>query len=382
MATLSQASRQWASRPDDERFLTLYDLADHCEGQRAHSKEAIVSTRKIEARPVEGDAFGLVVVGPGGHAVAPTHWAFGQLAQRAGVRSRDDARMVSAAEYLRALPGPLAADCLNYGLKAREVEDVGVLLRQNGEGPMLTAVTGRGYGRVWNAQIARALANRFGDGRTGEFRVPGEFGKDVEITKRNTTLYASDRDLFVFLADERNRIEVPNRRNGQAGSLARGFFVWNSEVGSATFGVKTFLFDYVCCNRIVWGVADDSIEEFTIRHTKSAPDKWIEQVYPAIEAYANASAKGVSSAIEAARSKRLSGGLANEGAVEEFLAKRFGSRATAVKIEQAHEADEGRPIETLWDAVVGATAYARTIPYQDARVEFESKAGALLDLAA
>jgi hypothetical protein len=42
--------------------------------------------------------------------------------------------------------------------------------------------------------------------------------------------------------------------------------------------------------------------------------------------------------------------------------------------------DEGRPIETVWDAVTGATAYARSIPWQSDRVEFETQAGGLLDL--
>ena len=61
--------------------------------------------------------------------------------------------------------------------------------------------------------------------------MPGEFGERVTVKKENTTLYASDRDMFVFLADEENRIEIPGRRAGRSGSFARGFFVWNSEVG-------------------------------------------------------------------------------------------------------------------------------------------------------
>ena len=44
--------------------------------------------------------------------------------------------------------------------------------------------------------------------------------------------------------------------------------------------------------------------------------------------------------------------------------------------------DEGRPIETLWDVVTGATAYARSIPYTADRVEFEAEAGKVLDLVA
>ena len=50
--------------------------------------------------------------------------------------------------------------------------------------------------------------------------VPGEFGGRVTVTKDNTTLYASDRDMFVFLADEENRIELPNRD----GRLKPGLF--------------------------------------------------------------------------------------------------------------------------------------------------------------
>jgi len=37
----------------------------------------------------------------------------------------------------------------------------------------------------------------------------------VGITRDNTTIYASDRDLFVFLADEEHRIEIGDRRNGE-----------------------------------------------------------------------------------------------------------------------------------------------------------------------
>ena len=45
----------------------------------------------------------------------------------------------------------------------------------------------------------------------------------------------------------------------------------------------------------------------------------------------------------------------------------------------AHVAEEGRPIETVWDVVTGATAYAKSIPWTAERVEFETVAGDLLD---
>jgi hypothetical protein len=47
-----------------------------------------------------------------------------------------------------------------------------------------------------------------------------------------------------------------------------------------------------------------------------------------------------------------------------------------------HIEEEGRPVETVWDAAQAITAIARDIPHQDARIEIERKAGALLDKVA
>lgn len=362
---IMHASRQWASRPADERFTSLIALRDHCANVRRTSSAKVLSTREISAAPVAGDSKGLCLVGPGGNAVNVSHWSFGQLCQRAD----------APASYLRELPAELAADNINYGLRKSDVAEVGVLLSRDTTGPSVTAraITGPNYGRVWNADIASALVERFGDGVSGQFRVPGIFGKALtQVTKDNTTLYASDRDMFVFLADEANRIEIPNRRDGQSGSLARGFFVSNSEVGAGCLQVSTFLFDYVCANRIVWGASE--YECVSIRHTKGAPDRWMEEIAPAIRAYAASSQASVVRAIADARAKRVDD-------VDAFLLNRF-TKSQANAIKAAHLADEGRPIETLWDVTTGVTAYAREIEYQDERVTLERKGGDVLKLAA
>lgn len=364
MSTLMQASNQWAKRPEDERFTNLLLLNEFCNKTRDNSRSAVVSSRRLEAAPLADDTShkSLVVIGPGGTPVAPTHWAFGQLATRAG----------APASYLREIPAPLAADCINYGLKhSRSIEDLGVLLYKNGGAPELRAVTGPQYGRVWNATITQALVDRFGDGLTGDFKVPGEFGKDVTVTKANTTLYASDRDMFVFLADEKRRIEVPNRRGGKSGSLSRGFFVWNSEVGKTSYGIGMFLFDYVCCNRIVWGA--EGYTEIRGRHTVSAPERWIEDIAPAIVSYAEASADPIQHMIESAMKKKVND-------VDGFLLQRF-TRGQVSAITSVHLAEEARPIETLWDVSTAVTAYARGLPNQDTRIELEREAGRVLNLA-
>jgi hypothetical protein len=359
---LQDANKQWASRPAEERFTSLDTMQDHFDVLRDHSRSAVVSSRAVFARPTT-DNQGLLIAGPSGAEYTPTHHAFGQLATLAG----------APAGYLRNLPAPMAVDCINYGLHVdRDIEDVGLLLTRNGGAPVIRAATGPRYGRVWNSDVIRALRDRFGDGITGNFRVPGEFGQRVDVTQANTTLYASDQDCFVFLADEENRIAVHNRRDGQTGTLARGFFVSNSEVGAGSLKIRTFLFDYVCSNRIVWGA--DNVQDLSIRHTASAPDRFIEQVQPALLEYAQSSAAGIESTLKNAQALKID-------RVQEFLAKRFGPRVAA-KIEAAHVLDEGRPIETIWDAVTGATAYARGIEYTAARVDFEAQAGDLLKLAA
>lgn len=357
------ASEQWAKRPNDQRFTSLDELVAFTANQREISRQSTISTRDLIVAPVEDDESrkSLVVVDRNSNVAVPTNWSFQQIAGRAG----------APAGYLRTLPADIAADAINWGLLKRDVEEVKTLTRTNGGPSELAAFTGPNYGRIWNADIARALRERFGNGVDGDFTVPGEFGKALEsVTKANTTIYGSDRDMFVFLADETNRIELPGRRNGQRGSLARGFFVWNSEVGSETFGIATFLFDYVCCNRIVWGAK--GYEEIKFRHTSGAPHRFVEEATPALIAYAQKSETGIIDAIENARSKRL-----DADKVDDFLNARF-TRSQAKAIKLIHEAEEEKPIENLWDVAVGATAYARGIEFQDERVKIERIAGSVI----
>lgn len=362
MAEIMKLHHQWATRPADERYTNIPDMVRLFEGMDKVTVARVSNTREIEVRPIDGDSKGLVLVGKAGVPAAPTHWAFGQLAQRAG----------APASYMRDLPSPIAADCLNWGLRSRNVEEVGLLLRQVDGGLTLDAATSASYGRVTNSAVTRAILNVYGDGVTGRFRVPGIRGKKLEgVTKENTTLFASAQDMFLMLCDEENRIEIKDRRDGQPGSLARGFIVWNSEVGAQTLGIQTFYFDFVCANRIIWGA--EGVQTVRVRHTSGAPMRWIEEVSPAIAKYADGSAKDVVAAINEVRKARLG----DEAQVQEFLLKRF-TKAQARAISETHMLEEHRPIETLWDAAVGVTAYAKTIQWQDERVAVERKAGDIL----
>ena len=82
MSTLTQASKQWSTRPAEERFTSLDAMAAHFQAQRAISRAAVVSSRHLRAVPDGAD--GLLIEGPSGYGFAPSNWAFGQAAQLVG----------------------------------------------------------------------------------------------------------------------------------------------------------------------------------------------------------------------------------------------------------------------------------------------------------
>lgn len=359
MSTELALHHQWANRPADERFTSLPEMAAKLHARRAVSRAITTSSRALRVEPT-ADNRGLQVVSKAGVPYAPTHWSFGQLAALVG----------APAGYLRTLPAPVAADCVNYGLHVeRDAQDIGVLIAGGGANT-LRAATGPAYGRIWNTDIVDTLIDRFGDGVNGQWRVPGEWGRRVTVNRDNTTLYAGDRDLFIFLADEENRLPVATREGGESGTLARGFMLSNSEEGSATLQFRAFLFDYVCGNRIIWGAQE--IANVKIRHTASAPDRYVDEVVPQLLAYSNSATTGIVDRVKLAQQTKID-------KLDEFLAGRFGPRV-AQRIVSAYETDEGRPIESVWDVVTGVTAYARSVPWQSDRVAIETQAGKLLDL--
>ena len=165
--------------------------------------------------------------------------------------------------------------------------------------------------------------------------VPTVDGDETRVGQVCLNLLVNALEALPADRREENRIEVKNRRHGQPGSLARGFFVWNSEVGSQSIGAAFFLFDYVCMNRIVWGVQD--FKEIRLRHTKSAPNRWLEEISPVLMEYSNASAAPIEQTIREAQRKRVDDDL------DAFLRNRFTTAAVEQEAMTTSErSDQGR----------------------------------------
>lgn len=82
---IGRVSSEWFSRPDDERFLTLGDLASAVRGRSERSRTRVVETALIHVEANWNDPERLALILPGADApMTPTHWSFGQLAGQVG----------------------------------------------------------------------------------------------------------------------------------------------------------------------------------------------------------------------------------------------------------------------------------------------------------
>jgi hypothetical protein len=371
---IGRVSSEWFSRPDDERYLNLPDLYDAVRRRAERAQARTVESRAVRVEAARDNAERLALLVPGrAEPVAPTHWSFGQLCGLVGAPS----------SYLRQLPAPLAGINLQHGLLSHRAELVKTLEADDGR-VELRAVTGPDYGRIWDHELVAAVMKIAGNG-TGDTRwkVPGVLDWNtmthnpfVDVTKDTTTLYASDRDVFLFLVDDTHPIEAGRLPDGSPDLYFRGFYCWNSEVGSKTLGIASFYLRAVCMNRNLWGV--ENFEEITIRHSKFAAQRFAHEAAPALTRFADSSPTPFIAGIKAARERIVAS--SDEDRVT-FLRKRGFSKSETAKIVETVLHEEGRPPESLFDFVQGITALARGKAHQDSRLELEGRAKRLLERA-
>ncbi|HTM82176.1 DUF932 domain-containing protein [Asticcacaulis sp.] len=369
---IGRVSSEWFSRPDDERYLSLSALYASVHGRTDRSRTRTVpsSEMRVEARREDSEVLTLHLPGSD-RPLAPTHWSFGQLAGLVG----------APAAYLRQLPAPLAAINLQYGLSSHRAEQIKTLEVDDGR-IELRAVTGPDYGRIYDHELVSAVQRIAGDGiGDTRWKVPGvldwttnTYNPFVDITKETTTLYASDRDIFLFLVDDLNPIEAGTLPDGSPDLFFRGFYCWNSEVGAKTLGMASFYLRAVCANRNLWGVED--FQEITIRHSKYAATRFAHEAAPALENFANSSPLPFINGIKAARSTIVA---RTDEDRHDFLRKRGFAKAETAKIIETVLNEEGHAASSVFDFVQGITAVARAKPHQDARLDMEARAKKMLD---
>lgn len=358
---LTEAHNQWANRPEDERFEDVPSFIQSLRNRQANSYERKATTGDMN---VKFDDKGLYLNGRT-TAAELTNWSGGQLCSRMG----------APASYLRKLPNERAADLLNYHLATTPDTPLNVMFYEqpDGEGGFTTqAITTEHYGRIFDADVAQAVMDL--NERTGnKYRNPvaykgGQWGAELA----GAGLYASDRDMFMFLIDGGDCLDV-----GDRAQLHRGFFVSNSEVGNCSLKLKFFLFNTVCGNNIVWGA--QNITEFTMRHSKYAPTRFVNEAEPNLLEFINASGNAEAEVIKRAIEYKLP---ARDSDWFKGLSTGRNAPFTNGEVQSAidmAELEEGQ-CETLWDLEQGFTAHARHKAHIDARINLEQRAGKLLDI--
>ena len=372
---VGRVSSEWFARPDDERYLSLTDLYNAVRRRADRAQARTVESRAVKVEASRDNTERLALLVPGrDEPVAPTHWSFGQLCGLVGAPS----------SYMRQLPAPLAGINLQHGLLSHRAELLKTLESDDGR-VELRAVTGPDYGRIWDHELVAAVIDIAGNGTDDTmWKVPGVLdwatmthNPFVDITKDTTTLYASDRDVFLFLVDDTHPIEAGRLADGSPDLYFRGFYCWNSEVGSKTLGIASFYLRAVCMNRNLWGV--ENFEEITIRHSKFAAQRFTHEAAPALTSFANSSPAPFIAGIKAARERIVA---RSDEDRESFLRKRGFSKSETAKIIETVLSEEHRKPESIFDFVQGITALARSKTHQDTRLELEGKARKLLERAA
>lgn len=376
------ASRQWASRPADERFWTIKDMFEATKRVDTARKAIAVKPQDIEAVLTDG---GLRLAMPGiEKPAALTHWGFQQLAAKIGAPAR----------YLRSLPEKNVVELLNIGLHSSETyfedlsAEVRVGVRNDYYDPHIESWTSTRYGYIPNWRVCDGLSHLENLG----WRVPPARPAVNDVRARKATaedvlqnnklsgglgvkvgdliapagLYASDKDMFAFLVNPGNPLAAGKF------NLNRGIFVENSEVGSGAFRITTFLYDGVCGNHIVWGASD--LTEITVRHVgKADPRAWValtEQLKGYLEADASLCVKRITAA------GKFSLGTDKDTVVDNLFSNRkikLTREVLSNAFDRAVELDGDRvDVTSAWGMVTGLTRVSQEEANADRRTEIDS----------
>lgn len=386
---LTTAFNQWQHRPADERFASLDELKMYAKGKMDGAINGTSQLNKLRVKHVDDQ---MCIVGDSGKAAKLTNWSFSQTCQRAK----------APAAFVTTLSNSLAEDVVNYGLERVDNSlQARLLLHQNGC-LEARAVTSEKYSRIWDYDIVLRLQRLADQGwvvppaRPAMPDQPGSRKATAEDVLKNSSmgsleinegdiiapagLYASDRDMFVFMINEDKQHVIDD---GSDGGLMRGFFVRNSEVGAASFSIEMFYMRDVCGNHIVWGAT--GVTKLSIRHIGSANEKAFGKMRRQLDKYLIES-KGETEAqikqaqkfeiattkdevIDAAFGFKNMRNLINKGSLEEAYDK-------AIELEGV----DGNP-HSPWGMAQGITRISQEKPNMADRNQMDKAAGKILEMA-
>jgi hypothetical protein len=360
--TLMAAHQQWATRPADERFKTLDELSDHVSKRMRASREQVVGIKDVSAAVFED---GLRVMIEGNKPGAPSNWSFGQLAGAINFRASE----------LRKLTPETAAIVVNEQIDRGPDASIKVMrVIGDEEDDTIQAVTSPSYGRIFDSEVVD-MVKGIVELSEGKFHNPMAYslvnGEAIigQGEPEPAGLYASDRDVFMFMIDGGSIFD-----EGPRAQFNRGFIVSNSEVGKSSLVMMSFLFNVVCGNHYIWGATGINMKR--IIHSSGAPGRFASNAFDELKLFARTPLN-----FEPVRAAMIIQLTSIRPGSHDFHTERdkwIRAFAEAYKftLGEVKEAiataihEEGK-CDTAWDLCQGFTAAARSIPHVDTRIDLE-----------
>jgi hypothetical protein len=354
--TAYTAHREWATRPPDERYVSVQALHEAARARRVRTEERTIATGDFRTQAI---ADGDLTFETSGRAAVLTHWSFGQLATIAG----------APPNYLRTLPASIAAEALNHGLRRHSRERHQLLIDRD-DPWIVHAITSPRYARVHHAELAARVLDLMAQHPAWHLPLgykDGEFGAE----RVPSGAYLGDRDMFLFLVDGNRHLDDPTDRT--SAGLFRGFILRNSDVGAAALTLDVFLYRMVCGNHFIWGF--QHVAGFRRRHVgASIQDAWTASL-DGVRAVLDADTAADRAMLLRANVQEL--GPTREAVVDAVAQRLDLSQKQAAEAYSLAEQHESNP-RSIWGYVQGLTRLSQRTPWQDGRFALDRAASRLL----
>jgi hypothetical protein len=373
-------SKQWAKRPEDERFATLDEMLAKSEYFERNSKENPVDVTKIHVSP----AMEIILPhksGFGETQLIPTNLAFGQLCSLAAPAIPQN--------FAMQLPVGRAANMLSWGLARSGAKNVSAYTLEDTGASLLRSCLYNETTRVTIAQILRALRPIVGNltGLDGSnWKTPGKvdwnkYQHNPWDMEGQESLFMSDRDACLFFCQDANPIECGVTRRGLPDVYFPGVIIMASETVCMSIRITRMMLRAVCCNLSLRGVQDQKTS--MIKHRGSS----LLRLARALDDVADANVDALTFKRQILEMKATKIPLlgANDSAEDKdearqrFLVNRLGlGKKVSLTIMETSLHHEGHPIDTIADAHNAITQHAQTYRNYDSRAELEFTARKLL----
>lgn len=358
--TIDTAHRQLVARPSDECYPDFPSLLRFLRSREMNTAELAIWKDGFAVEPKDDH----LIVGTRAGEYDLNDWSFGQVCSL----SKADPH------FINRLPARLAADALNVTREWFADEEARMLFTEKRNLPVVRALYSKHYARVSDLSVAE-MVEREATGFVPAGEVAGRHVGMPPVRPEASGLYASSRDMFLFLADEENAVEWRPSNGGPGAAFYRFLIAANSETTARKLCYMMGLMEGICGNHLIWGAQEVVVVER--RHIGQA-DKIMEALRLAIESLRDrATIHQDLRVLETARNTSFAED--KDKAVEllypKYVTKEIAARALESAIKDFHAS---LPL-SVWNVVRGLTRVSQEIPYEDRRLEVDKAAGRILE---